>query len=249
MTRLSVAAWGLALVGSLLLADSQAQEPKKVAPAPAAAPAPDTSGLKDFKAKISYTIGLEMAKNFKDNLVDVDIDTFLAGMKDGFAGAKTKLTDAQMVEIKQQFQEQMMAKQAEIAAKATEKFKKEGAEFLAENEKKPGVKKTASGLQYKVLKEGTGPSPKATDTVKAHYKGTLVNGTTFDSSIDRGQPASFPLNRVIAGWTEGLQLMKVGGKTEFYIPYDLAYGTEGRQPKIPPYSALVFEVELLGIEK
>lgn len=251
MTRLTVAALGLALVGRILAADSSAQAPKAAAPAAETkkAAVPDESGLKDFKAKFSYMIGLEMSRNFTDNLIEVDMDSIIAGMKDGSSGAKSKLTDAQLADIKQQFQEQMIAKQSEIQAKRTEKFKKEGSDFLAANSKKPGVKTTASGLQYKVLKEGTGASPKATDTVNAHYKGTLVNGTVFDSSYDRGQPASFPLNRVIAGWTEGLQLMKIGGKTEFYIPFNLAYGPEGREPKIPGYSTLVFEVELLGIEK
>lgn len=245
MTRLSVAALSLALVSSVLLAKSSAQEPKADAPVAAQA----TPGLKDFKTKVSYTIGLEMAKNFKTSGVEIDPDTFLEGMKDGLAEAKSKLTDAQMVEIKQQLQEQMMVKQKEMTAKAGEKLSKEGADFLAANAKKPGVQQTASGLQYKVIKEGTGASPKATDTVKTHYKGMLINGKTFDSSIDRGQPLSIPLNRVIPGWTEGMQLMKVGGKTELYIPYNLAYGAQGSPPTIPGYSALIFEVELLGIDK
>ncbi len=254
MIRLTVAALGLALFGSFLPADALAQVPKPAAPAtvPTPAPkaaAPDESGFKDFKQKISYTIGIEMARNFKLNGVEVDTDVFLQGVKDGFGDGKVKLTDAQIIEIKQQFQEQMMAKQAEMQAKSTEKFKKEGADFLKANAAKPGVTTTASGLQYIVLKEGTGASPKATNTVKAHYKGTLIDGTPFDSSYDRGQPASFGLSMVIPGWTEGVPLMKVGGKSKFFIPFELAYGPNGREPKIPPYSALIFEIELLAIEK
>ena len=140
------------------------------------------------------------------------------------------------------------AQQAKTAEQAT-KNKAEGDKFLAANKTKPGVKTTASGLQYSVVKEGTGKKPTAESTVKVHYTGTLLDGTKFDSSVDRGEPAQFPLNGVIAGWTEGLQLMSVGSKYKFFIPYDLAYGERGAGADIKPYSALVFEVELLEILK
>ena len=143
-----------------------------------------------------------------------------------------------------------MRQQAEEAKNAQLRVnKEEGIKFLQENAKKTGVKTTKSGLQYKVIKEGTGPSPKEADTVKVHYRGRLINGTEFDSSYSRGEPAVFPLNRVIKGWTEGLQLMKVGGKYELYIPPELAYGDKGAGSTIGPGATLIFEVELLGIEK
>lgn len=126
--------------------------------------------------------------------------------------------------------------------------KEDGEKFLAENAKKPGVKTTASGLQYKAVTEGTGKKPKATDTVEVHYRGTLIDGTEFDSSYKRKQSISFPLNRVIAGWTEGLQLMTIGSKYQLFIPYQLGYGAQGAAGAIPPYAALIFEVELLGIK-
>ena len=150
--------------------------------------------------------------------------------------------------IVQKFFQEQEAKQRAAMAETGKKLKAEGEAYLAENAKKDGVITTASGLQYTVLKEGTGKSPKATDTVVCHYEGFLTNGTVFDSSIQRGEPAAFPLNGVIAGWTEGLQLMKEGGKNRFFIPYHLAYGEAGEAGSIPPYAALIFDVELIEVK-
>jgi FKBP-type peptidyl-prolyl cis-trans isomerase FklB len=168
-------------------------------------------------------------------LEGVDIDVLARAIRDVFGGGKLALTDTEIDTV--------------INAYVTEQFRKPGEDFLAANKANPGVQVTKSGLQYKVLKQGDGPTPKASDQVKTHYKGTLIDGKEFDSSIARGEPAVFPVGGVIAGWTEALQLMKVGDKWELYIPSDLAYGERGSPPKIPPHSALIFEIELLGIEK
>jgi FKBP-type peptidyl-prolyl cis-trans isomerase len=158
------------------------------------------------------------------------------------------LTQEEAVQVRQQYMQQMQAKRVAEQKAESDKNKTDGAKFLAENKSKPGVKTTASGLQYLVEKEGTGPKPKETDTVKVNYLGTKIDGEKFDSSYDRGEPATFPLNGVIKGWTEGLQLMPVGSKYKLFLPADLAYGESG-PPKIGPNAALVFEVELLSIEK
>jgi FKBP-type peptidyl-prolyl cis-trans isomerase FklB len=170
-----------------------------------------------------------------------------AGIADGFAG-KPALTEEEQKAVIMDLQKSAMAKAEEKQKAAAEKISRPVKPFLAANVKKDGVKTTASGLQYKVIKSGTGPSPKPTDTVKVHYTGTLIDGTVFDSSVQRGEPATFPVNGVIPGWTEALQLMKVGDKWQLVIPAKLAYGEEGPGP-IGPNSTLIFEVELLGIEK
>ena len=169
------------------------------------------------------------------------------GLRDGLAGANGMLTDAEMQSTMQEFQKQVQAQQEAKQKVVGEKNKTEGEAFLAKNKARAGVKTTASGLQYEVEKEGTGPTPKATDTVTVNYKGTLMDGSTFDSSYDRGQPATFVLNQVIPGWTEGVQLMKVGSKYKFYIPAALGYGDKGAGATIGPNAPLVFEVELLSI--
>jgi FKBP-type peptidyl-prolyl cis-trans isomerase FklB len=199
--------------------------------------------LKDQKDKVSYSIGMNIGANLSRQKVDINPDILAAGIKDAIAG-KTQLTQDQVKEVMQQFEKDMEQKQKESG----EKNKAEGAKFLEENKKKPGVKTTASGLQYKVEKEGTGPQPKATDMVTVQYRGTLIDGTEFDSSYKRGQPATFPLNGVIKGWTEGLQLMKQGGKYQFFVPSNLAYGERSVGPDIAANATLIFDVELLDVK-
>ncbi len=201
--------------------------------------------LKDQKDKVSYSIGLDIGTTLKRQLIDVNVDILNQGLKDGLSGAKPLMNEEQVKETMSTFQKDMMAKQAAARKAAGEKNAADGKKFLEENKSKEGVKTTKSGLQYKVLKEGTGASPKETDTVKVNYRGTTVDGTEFDSSYKRGQPATFPVNRVIKGWTEGLQLMKPGAKYQFFIPADLAYGERGAGPEIGPNSTLIFDVELL----
>ena len=206
--------------------------------------APKAVELKTDKDKISYTIGQQIGRQLKNEKIDVDANVLAASISDVMAGKESRLSQADQMAVMQKMQEAAGAASAAEGKANAEK----SAKFLADNKGKPGVKTTASGLQYSVITEGKGASPKATDTVKVHYKGTLIDGTQFDSSYDRGEPIEFPLNGVIKGWTEGVQLMKVGGKTKFFIPSDLAYGPQGR-PGIPPNSALVFEVELISIAK
>jgi FKBP-type peptidyl-prolyl cis-trans isomerase FklB len=210
------------------------------------APAAQTE-LKDQKDKVSYSIGLDIGTTLKRQLIDVNAELLSKGIQDGLSGNKALLTDEQVKETMAAFQKDMMAKQAAAKKAAGEKNATEGKKFLADNKSKEGVKTTASGMQFKVLKEGTGPVPKATDTVKVNYRGTTIDGTEFDSSYKRGQPASFPVNRVIKGWTEGLQLMKVGSKYQLVIPADLAYGERGAGSDIGPNATLLFDVELLEI--
>jgi FKBP-type peptidyl-prolyl cis-trans isomerase FklB len=199
--------------------------------------------LKDQKDKVSYSIGMNIGANLSRQKVDINPDLLAAGIKDAIAG-KPQLTQDQVKDVMQQFEKDMEQKQKA----AGEKNKADGAKFLDDNKKKPGVKTTASGLQYKVEKEGTGPQPKATDMVTVNYRGTLIDGTEFDSSYKRGQPATFPLNGVIKGWTEGLQLMKVGSKCQFFVPSTLAYGERSVGPDIAANATLIFEVELLDVK-
>jgi len=200
--------------------------------------------LKDLKDRASYSIGLNVGFNMKRQNVDINQDAFIAGFKDAITPGKTpQLTEEQVRETMMAFQKDMEQKQSQQA----EKNAGEGQKFLSDNKSKDGVKTTASGLQYKVMKEGNGAQPKATDTVTVNYRGTLTDGTEFDSSYKRNQPASFPVGGVIKGWTEALQLMKAGAKYQLFIPADLAYGKEGR-PGIPPNSVLIFEVELMDVK-
>jgi FKBP-type peptidyl-prolyl cis-trans isomerase FklB len=204
----------------------------------------EKSQLKDLKDKVSYSIGLDLGFNFKKQNLELNPDALLAGVKDALSGKQPLLNENEVKETMTALTKQMEEKEK---AKA-EKNAKDGEKFLAENKKKEGVKTTASGLQYKVIKEGTGPQPKATDTVVANYRGTLVNGTEFDSSYKRGQPATFPLTGVIKGWTEGLQLMKVGSKYQLFVAPNLAYGERAMSPDLGPNATLIFEVELVGIQ-
>jgi FKBP-type peptidyl-prolyl cis-trans isomerase FklB len=210
--------------------------------------AQDKHELKDQKEKASYAIGLELGNSLKRGKMEVNTDKLLMGLKDGISGAKPLLTEEQVKETMTAVQKDMMEKQAAAQKELGTKNTAEGEKFLAENKKKEGVKTTASGLQYKVLKEGTGASPKETDTVITNYKGTLLDGTEFDSSYKRNEPATFPVNRVIKGWTEALQLMKPGSKYQLFIPSALAYGERGAGKDIGPNAALIFEVELISIK-
>ena len=204
--------------------------------------------LKDAKQKSSYAIGMDIGANFKRQEIDVDSKALAAGIADALAG-KAQLSDAEQRQVLTELRTQLMGKAEARQKEAGDKNQKDGEKFLAENKKKDGVKTTASGLQYKVLKSGSGKTPRATDTVKVHYQGTLIDGTVFDSSIERGEPATFPVNGVIPGWTEVLQLMKEGDKWQVVIPSQLAYGAQGAGPKIGPNSTLIFDVELLSVEK
>jgi FKBP-type peptidyl-prolyl cis-trans isomerase FklB len=212
--------------------------------------------LKTEDDKVSYSLGFSMGSNFKKDDLKMNLEMFQKGMKDGFTGGKQILNEEEIKETMTAFQQKMRAKkQAEYTKKMEERKnqgeanKEKGEKFLEENKTKEGVVTLESGLQYKILKKGTGASPKATDTVKCNYKGTTIAGKEFDSSYKRGEPATFALNRVIKGWTEGLQLMKEGGKWQFFIPSELAYGERGAGQNIGPNEVLIFEIELLGIEK
>lgn len=188
--------------------------------------------------KVSYALGIGIGRQLADmGANDIVTEDFAAAMKDVLTGAELKIDEAEAQALVQEY----------LQKKGEEKVKAEGENFLAENAKKEGVVTLPSGLQYQVLKEGNGKSPKATDQVKCHYEGTLINGKIFDSSYRRNEPATFPLNGVIAGWTEGLQLMKEGAKYRFFIPFNLAYGTRGAGQDIPPYAALIFDVELIEV--
>jgi FKBP-type peptidyl-prolyl cis-trans isomerase FklB len=208
---------------------------------PATAPQPP-SPWKDEKEKVSYAIGMGVGTNLHRNDVTIDMDAFLRGLKDSMTGGKTLMTEDEARAAITQFVEETKAKQAEAN-------KKEGESFLAGNKTKEGVVVLPSGLQYKILTAGTGPKPTMSDTVVCNYRGTLINGTEFDSSFKSGKPATFPLGRVIKGWTEALQLMPVGSKWQLFIPPDLAYGDKGAGNVIGPGTTLIFEVELLSIQE
>jgi FKBP-type peptidyl-prolyl cis-trans isomerase FklB len=207
--------------------------------------AQENLALKSQKDKVSYIIGMEIGNNLKKQAIDIDSNILARGVKDILSGAKPLLTEQEVQEIMIAFQKEMMAKQSEVA----KKNKAEGETFLAENKKKEGVKTLSSGLQYKVIKAGTGKKPKSNDTVTVHYRGTLINGAEFDSSYKRGQPTTFPVSKVIPGWTEALQLMEVGAKWQLFIPSSLAYGEQGAGGDIGPNATLIFEVELVSIQE
>ena len=213
-----------------------------------AAFAADAPELKTDKEKISYSIGMNLGGSLKRDSIEVDPDMLAKGLKDSYGGGKTLLTEDQARQAIEGFQKTLMAKQAETMQKLSEKNKADGEKFLAENGKKEGVKTLPSGLQYKEIAPGTGKSPKTTDTVTTHYKGTLIDGTEFDSSYKRGEPVSFPVSGVIAGWTEALQLMKEGAKWQLFVPSNLAYGERGAGREIGPNATLIFEVELISIQ-
>lgn len=213
-----------------------------------AAAAPFTSR----KQKFSYALGMNIANGLGANLkkqgVDVDWSLLAQGLKDGASGAKTRMTEDEAKAVLTEVQNDVRKEQQEKMKEAGDKNKSEGQAFLAANKDKEGVKTLTSGLQYKVMTEGTGPKPTAADTVVCNYRGTLINGTEFDSSYKRGEPATFPVGGVIKGWTEALQLMPVGSKWQLFIPADLAYGDRGAGAEIGPNETLIFEVELISIK-
>jgi FKBP-type peptidyl-prolyl cis-trans isomerase FklB len=206
--------------------------------------------LETQKDKVSYIIGQNIGRSFKQQSLDaevVDLDKLVSGIEDALAGKEGPLTQEQMAEIMNAFQQQMVARADSLNKVKGESNKKDGEAFLAKNAKEDGVVTLPSGLQYKILKAGKGATPKATSMVTVHYTGTLIDGKKFDSSRDRGQPATFPVNGVIAGWTEALQLMPAGSKWKLFIPSALAYGEQAASNVIGPNSVLIFEVELISV--
>jgi FKBP-type peptidyl-prolyl cis-trans isomerase FklB len=205
--------------------------------------------LDSQKDKVSYSIGVNIGNNLRQDSIAFNADALLRGLQDASRDSADRLmTDGEMQSTLMALQDSMQKKQLEDARMAGEKNKLEGEAFLAQNAKKEGIVTLPSGLQYRVISEGTGKSPSASSTVTVHYRGKLLNGTEFDSSYKRGEPATFPLGGVIAGWTEGLQLMKVGAKYELFVPASLAYGERGSRGTIPPNATLIFEVELLDVK-
>jgi FKBP-type peptidyl-prolyl cis-trans isomerase FklB len=255
---------GLALLGSALAQETPAKSPtpapSKTPPASTAkTPSSTTKGQKTAttaaktalttqKDKVSYAIGMNMGWSLRRRPTDLDIDLIMQGIRDQLKG-KTLLTEDEARSVFMQWQAEMRAKQEEQQKMAADANKKEGEAFLAANKAKEGVVTLPSGLQYKILTAGTGPKPTAADSVSVHYRGTLINGKEFDSSAKHGGPATFPVSRVIRGWTEALQLMPVGSKWQLVIPAGLAYGERGAGEDIGPNATLVFEVELLSIQE
>jgi len=213
-------------------------------PAAAAGAAADEA---TYRQQVGYMLGQNVGRDLKQNQIQCDMQSFMAGLSDALSGAQPKWTEQQLMACRTRFEAEMRQKIETAMQNAGDKNKKEEAAFLAQNAQADGVQTTPTGLQFKVLKQGTGVTPALTDTVQCHYRGTLLNGTEFDSSYG-GEPASFPVNRVIPGWTEALQKMKVGDKWQLFVPAELAYGAESPGPPIEPNSMLIFEVELLGVD-
>jgi len=210
------------------------------------------SDLKTLNQKVSYSIGLDYGKYMKTQSIEIDEKAFIKGLRDGISAdtsLKPLLNDTEIRQVIQQFQEEMMKKQQEKMKASGEKNKKEGAKFLDENKKKQGVTTLSSGLQYKVIKAGNGKTPKEDNTVVVNYKGTLIDGTEFDNSYKRGEPATLPVSGIIKGWTEALLLMKEGDIWQLFIPAELAYGEAGRPPQIAPNAVLIFQVELIKVNE
>ncbi len=261
MPKPFISALQLLAAGLLLFTGALAQQPANTPPSspaksaaaapsqPAPAASSSDAALPTQKDKLSYAIGMNVGKGLHRDGVDVDPSIVSRGLQDAMTGGKTLMTDEQaesfIVALQNQLREKAVAQREQEGATN----KSQGEAFLAANKSKPGVVVLPSGLQYKVLTAGTGPKPTAGDTVKCNYRGTLVNGTEFDSSEKHGGPATFPVSGVIKGWTEALQLMPVGSKWQLFVPPDLAYGARGADGVIGPDSTLIFEVELLSIEK
>jgi FKBP-type peptidyl-prolyl cis-trans isomerase len=233
-----------ALLGVALLSGCSPQE--------TAAPgtSPDDNQPLELSTKLqrtSYSLGVDIATNLQSNGFELDLDSLVAGLTDGLTNAEKKLSDEEIQTVLLELQKEMMEKMQQAATELAEKNLREGREFLARNKEQEGVVALESGLQYRVITEGSGPRPQLSDTVSAHYRGRLIDGTEFDSSYSRGKPATFPVKDVIPGWTEALQLMKAGSKWELFIPPELAYGAR-EMGRIGPNSTLIFEVELLEIK-
>ena len=208
----------------------------------------EVSELTDYMDTVSYSVGIDIGKSFRLQEMDINPDVMARGLSDAFSDKETALTDEEIQSTLINFRQEFQQKQRDIAQRKAQDAAVAETTYLTENATKEGVVSLPSGLQYKVISPGDGPSPLKTDKVKVHYKGTLIDGTVFDSSYDRGQPTSFNVSGVIKGWTEALLLMQVGSKWELTIPSKLGYGTRGSGDRIPPNSTLLFEVELLAIE-
>ncbi len=266
MNWISLVVWTILMAGIALPANSQVPAPSgpkfqvpptKKLPATSTAAKPQAQppksaaalpGLKTQKEKVSYSLGQNLGMNFKQQGVDIDFQLLSRGIQDALLGAKPMISEKDMSQAMETFRQQMMAKQQAQMQVLAVKNKKEGEEFLAENKSRAGVVALSSGLQYKELKAGTGATPKSTDTVTVNYRGTLLDGTEFDNSYKRREPVTFEVSKIIAGWTEALQLMKVGAKWQLFVPSSLAYGQSSPGAEIPPNSTLVFEIELLSIK-
>ncbi len=272
VTAVTILAAGMMLHGNALAQQAPASTPSP-APAATASPSPATKApaaktgagtaaaakapaaksksdatLGTDKDKLSYAIGVNVGRSLQKDSVDVDPSILVQGLKDALGGGKTLMTDDEAKAVIVALQTSLQKKQEAVMQAAGDANKKQGDAFLTANKMKEGVVTLPSGLQYKILTPGTGPKPTATDSVVCNYKGTLIDGTEFDSSYKRGQPATFPVDKVIKGWTEALQLMPVGSKWQLFVPSDLAYGARGPSPTIGSNAVLIFEVELLSIQ-
>lgn len=240
-------AFTLAFLTFLLAAVAGSQQTLPTNPG-TSAPKQEASALNTPKEKISYALGMDLGNQLRKQSVEVDTALFNKGLSDALSGSKTLLSEEEAQATMMQLQTQLRQKQVEAMKMAAENNQKLGTAFLAENKNKEGVVALPSGLQYKILKAGEGKKPTADDVVICNYRGTLIDGTEFDSSYKRGQPATFPVRGVIKGWTEALQLMPVGSRWQLFIPPDLAYGERGAGAQIGPGATLIFEVELISIK-
>lgn len=208
----------------------------------------EAPALKTLREKASYALGVDLGSGFKQQVLDIDPELFIRGIRDELADGDKLMGIEEMQQALMQYREELQAREMNRMEEASMKNAAAGEKFLAENAERAEVKQTETGLQYEVMKKGDGDQPEATDEVEVHYTGTLIDGTVFDSSVERGEPIVFPLNRVIPGWTEGLQLMKEGATYRFYIPAELAYGERGAPPMIGPNETLIFDVELIEVK-
>ena len=261
MLKFSTSPLHLFIAGALLTSGAMAQTGASSTQTPAGQTAPATAGqqsapaatpvipgLPTKKDQVSYAIGMNVGKGLHRESIDVDPNMILQGLKDSMSGGKLLMTDEQAQQTLTQLQSEVREQEEAKRKQQAVTNEKDGADFLAKNKTQPGVIVLPSGLQYKVLKEGTGPKPTISDVVTCNYRGTLINGTEFDSSYKRGEPATFPVRGVIKGWTEALQLMPVGSKFQLFLPPDLAYGEHGAGADIGPNETLIFEVELMSIK-